>query len=357
MKVGFVFGTRPEILKVYPLVVEAKKRKIDYFVVHTNQHYSHEMDQIFFEELDMDEPNYNLGIGSGSHNLQLAKMLSGIDEILNIEEPTHIIVQGDTNSTLAGALAACKTKAKVCHIEAGLRSYDKDMPEEQNRIITDNISDYLFPVTKIQEEILLSEGIDKDKVHTVGNTIVDTLKLRSLSAKDNKTILKQYNVKENGYLLLTMHRPSNVDDANHLNQQIDNLESFSKEKELKVVWPIHPRAKKNLEIFNITLSEKFILTEPLGYNDFLSLILNSKVIITDSGGIQEEACILKKPCITIRENTERPETVEVGANYLVGRDLNKIQEAYTSLLSFNFDYKNPFGDGRSSEQIFNILQK
>lgn len=356
-KIAFIFGTRPEILKVYPLIKEAEARGVPHVLIHTNQHYSREMDKIFFEELGIRAPEYNLNVGSGSHNSQTAKMLLGLDEVLTKEKPSIIVVQGDTNSTLAGALAGSKLGIKVAHVEAGLRSYDREMPEEVNRIITDSISDYLFPVTEVQKKILLSEGINEDKVLVSGNTIVDTLILQRERAQENKTILKRFNLSEDNYFLLTMHRPSNVDDSETLKRILNTLNEIAEERNTQILWPIHPRTKQKIEQEGIDLPKQIKTCEPLGYKDFLSLIIHSHLILTDSGGIQEEACILMKPCVTLRKNTERPETVSVGANKLAFGSKEKIKEAVEYFDSCDKSWTNPFGDGKAAEKIMEALLK
>lgn len=357
MKLAFVFGTRPEILKIAPIVKEAQKRNISNILIHTNQHYSHEMDQVFFEELELKSPEYNLNVGSADHNIQTAKMLMGLDEIYKKEKPDIVIVQGDTNSTLSGALAASKLGVKIAHVEAGLRSYDKDMPEEINRILTDSISDFLFPVTEVQENILLNEGFSEDKILKVGNTIVDTLYDRLAKAKESKEILQKLNINLNDYFLLTMHRPSNVDNTDTLENIVRSLEIVSTEANKDIIWPIHPRTKSKIENEKINIPKNIILCNPLGYLDFLSLMLNSYMILTDSGGIQEEACILQKPCLTLRFNTERPETIDVGANLLVNNSLDKLINGINHFKNMSsYSWKNPFGDGTAAKKILDALK-
>lgn len=357
MKIAFVFGTRPEILKLSPLIKESINIGLETVIIHTNQHYSYELDEIFFEELDLPNPHYNLKVGSSDHNIQLSKMLVALDPIYKSEKPDFVFVQGDTNSTLAGALAAVKMGIKIAHVEAGLRSYDREMPEEINRILTDNISDYLFAVTEVQEKILESEGIDKSKVFCVGNTIVDTLFDRSPEAAKHIEALSKFQLQKNNYFLLTMHRPSNVDDSKKLVEILDNLNEISIKYDKPFLWPIHPRTKAKIEFEKIKVPESIILSEPLGYLDFLSLIINSNMIFTDSGGIQEEACILQKPCLTLRNNTERPETIEVGANYLVGNSLELMIGAIEKFKTKSLSWNNPFGQNNVSKRILDsILQ-
>lgn len=356
MKIAFIFGTRPEILKVAPIIKEAEKRNIENIIIHTNQHYSYEMDEIFFEELDLRNPDYNLKVGSANHNQQTARMLIELDKVLTQEMPDYVIVQGDTNSTLSGALAASKMGIKVAHVEAGLRSYDREMPEEINRIITDSISDRLFPVTKIQESILLAEGISAEKVQITGNTIVDTLKDRADTARENKGILQKLGLEAGNYFLVTMHRPSNVDNTETLVKMMENLAKLGRVEDKSLVWPIHPRTKSKISNEKINVPTEIKICDPLGYIDFLSLIINSELILTDSGGIQEEACILHKPCLTLRENTERPETVDVGANLIVGASYDKMLDGLRHFKARSLDWKNPFGDGTASAKILDSLK-
>src|SRR3989339_466416 len=354
MKIAIILGTRPEIIKLYSILKYCEKNNINYTLIHTNQHYSENMDQIFFEELNLPKPEYNLNIHSGTHGKQTGIMLEKIEEVLLKEKPTHVFVQGDTNSVLAGALAASKLNIKVCHIEAGLRSYDKNMPEEINRIVTDHVSDFLFCPTIKQKEILLSEGISEKKIFVTGNTIVDVI--YQIEKNLNSSILKKNNLIKNNYILLTMHRPSNVDNKEILSKQINNISKIARIYSTKVIFPIHPRTQKNIGKFNINVPKEIIIISPLGFKDLLALELNAKMIITDSGGIQEEACILNIPSLNLRENTERPECVEVGASRVVGSSYKKLEEGFKYYLKNRKKWNNPFGDGQAFQIIFNILK-
>lgn len=350
MKIAIVVGTRPEIIKMAPVIREIQQRQLDFIIIHSNQHYSENMDAIFFKELDLPAPQYNLGVGSGGHSNQTGNILIKIEPILEKERPDIVLAQGDTNTVMAAALAAHKLGIKVGHIEAGLRSYDKTMPEESNRIITDHISDFLFAVTQNQYEILAKEGIPKEKIFLVGNSIVDAVLQNKDLASQNSTILSKLNLTPREYCLFTAHRVSNVDSKSSLQEVLSIIESIP----YPVCWPIHLRALKKINEYKLTLPKNVIQSEPLGYLDFLQLEQNAKLIVTDSGGLQEEACILGVPCITIRENTERPETVEVGANQIVGRDLQKFKQALKNLPS---QWVNPFGDGTTSSQICDIIAR
>ncbi|CAB3289173.1 UDP-N-acetylglucosamine 2-epimerase [Methanocaldococcus lauensis] len=361
MKFTIVLGTRPEIIKLSPIIRVLEKTNIDWNIIHTNQHYSENMDKIFFDELNLPKPKYNLGIGSGTHGEQTGKMLIKVERVLLKEKPNVVIVQGDTNTVLSGALAASKLKIKIAHVEAGLRSFDRNMPEEINRVLTDHISDYLFAPTDIAKNNLLREGIKENKIFVVGNTIVDATLQNLKIAEKNENVKKFFNtLKNNGdYFLLTLHRSENVDNKKRLKNIIEGILYLTKIYDEHIIFPIHPRTKKRLEEFNLLNklknNEKINIIEPVGYLEFLMLEKNAKLILTDSGGIQEEACILKTPCITLRDNTERPETLSVGANILVGDDKEKLINAVNIMLNKNRNWENPFGDGKSGEKIVKIL--
>ena len=356
MKIGIIVGTRPEIIKMAPVIRECQKRNISYFIIHSNQHYSPEMDSVFFEELELPSPHYNLGVGSGLHSNQTGNILIKMEPILIDEKPDVVLVQGDTNTVLAGALAASKLNIKVGHIEAGLRSYDKTMPEETNRIMTDHISEYLFAVGPNQQAILKGEGITVEKIYTVGNTVSDSLFQHLEISAQKSNILKTLNVETGKYFLVTAHRASNVDVAANLLELLHLFDEMHANYTGTIVWPIHPRTQAKLKEFNIELPDYLQLIPPVGYLDFIQLQKHAKLILTDSGGIQEEACLLGVPSLTLRENTERPEAVEVGASELVGRNAEKAVKAAKQWLSRNsFSWDNPFGDGHVAEAILDII--
>ena len=357
MKVALVVGTRPEVIKMASLMLECEKQSIDYFVVHSNQHYSSDMDAIFFDELNLPAPRYNLNVGSGTHSNQTGNILIKVEPIFEKEMPDVVLVQGDTNTVLAAALTAAKLNIPVGHVEAGLRSYDRKMPEETNRIVTDHLSDYLFAVTKKQEKILLDEGKDSKKIHTVGNTVVDALRMNIELAQEKSNILQTNSLEKKNYFLMTAHRSSNVDTKPALEELFDLINAVLDKYEQNIVWPVHPRALKNIKEFNIEVPGRLKLIQPLGYLDFLQLQNNAKIVLTDSGGLQEEACALFVPCVTLRENTERPETIDVGANLLIGRDKEKCLEAMDTMLRTSTNWDNPFGDGTTAKQILNILKE
>lgn len=355
MNFAIVLGTRPEIIKLSPIIRECERRSIDYFILHTGQHYSYSMDKIFFEQLELSDAKYNLDIGSSSHGEQTGKMLVGIEKILQNEEPDIVLVQGDTNTVLAGALAASKLGIKVGHVEAGLRSYDRRMPEEINRVLADHCSDYLFAPTEKSKHILLEEGIWNDKIFVTGNTIVDAVCKNVKIAESTVNVLKELHLKPKGYFLLTLHRQENVDDKERFEGILKGLELISNEFGLPIIFPIHPRAKKRMTEFNI-LSKDIILIEPIDFLRFLQLEKNAMLVLTDSGGVQEETCILKVPCVTMRDSTERPETLEVGSNILAGTDPEKILECTKKMTIKRNNWINPFGNGKSSEKIIDILE-
>lgn len=366
MKIGIVLGTRPEIIKLSPVIRELEKLKenIDYFVIHTNQHYSENLNRVFFKELNLPEPKYNLKVGSASHGKQTGMMLEGIEDVLIREKPEIVVVQGDTNTTLAGALASTKLGIEVAHVEAGLRSYDRSMPEEINRVLTDHISNYLFVPTEVAEENLRREGITEN-VFLVGNTVVDATFQNIKIAEEKKEEIFEGEmldiVKGGDYFLLTIHRAENTDNSRKLKSIVEGILKVAEYYDETVIFPLHPRTEGKLKEYHLwdklKKNKNIKMLEPTGYFKFLILEKYAKLILTDSGGVQEEACILKVPCITLRKNTERPETLEVGSNILVDIERENILEAVDSMLRRNRNWENPFGDGRSGERIVKILSE
>ena len=354
MKAAIILGTRPEIIKMSPIIRELEFQEIDYFILHTGQHYSYSMDRIFFKELNLPEPKYNLDVGSGTHAEETAKILIGVERLLIEEKPDVVLVEGDTNSVLAGALAAVKLHVKVGHVEAGLRSYDREMPEETNRVLTDHMSDYLFAPTEGARRNLLREGVAESKIFVTGNTIVDVVQNSGLLNKPYST-LKDLKVVGTDYFLVTAHRQENVDDRERFKGILDGLRLVGEEFGISLIYPIHPRAKKKISEFELN-AEGITLIEPVGYLDFLRLESGAKLILTDSGGIQEEACILGVPCVTLRDNTERPETLEVGSNVLAGTRPEEIVKMTRIMLGKSKGWKNPFGDGEAGKTIVKILR-
>lgn len=360
MKIGIVLGTRPEIIKMAPILMMCQKEGIDYFVLHTGQHYSKEMDDQIFKDLELLTPKYNLGVGGQPYRKQVGIMTKEIEKILSKEQPDIVLVQGDTISVLAGALAAKKLGVKVGHHEAGLRSHDTSMLEEVNRVIVDHLSDYLFTPTPDALKNLHQEGRDPSKIFFTGNTIVDAVLQNIDIAKRKSNVLKELELESKKYVLVTAHRAENVDKPEKLAEILKGIEIIQSAVGLTVVFPIHPRTEAKVKEFNITMPKNVKFINPVGFLDFLQLENNAKMVITDSGGVQEECFILKVPCITIRENTERPETIEYGANILVGTNPDKMLSAAKEFISKDFkwnNWDNPFGDGKASERILEILKK
>jgi len=356
-----VFGTRPEIIKLSPVIRELVGRRRGFVLVHTGQHYSYEMDRVFFEELELPEPDYRLDVGlkARTHGEQVGLMLIEIEKILLKEKPRVVIVQGDTNTTLAGALSARKLNSmKIAHVEAGLRSYNWEMPEEINRIIVDHISDILFAPTVKAKENLLREGIPESRIHLVGNTVSDAVHQNLEIAKRKSRILGKLGVKKGRYFLLTLHRAENVDHKDRLASILEGVRLVKENfPEYDIVFPIHPRTKKRVKEFRLEeYLRDLLVIDPVGYLDFLMLEANARLILTDSGGAQEEACILKVPCVTLRTETERPETVEIGANIVAGRDPNNILKSVKIMLSKERDWINPYGVN-VSQKIVSILEE
>jgi len=335
LKVSIILGTRPEIIKMSPIVRECERMHLDYFILHTGQHYSYNMDRVFFEQLELPQAKYNLDVGSGTQGKQTADMLIGIEKVLQKEIPDVVLVEGDTNTVLAGALAAAKLGIKVGHIEAGLRSYDRSMPEETNRILTDHCSDYLFAPTSTSKQILLHEGLLQKNVFMVGNTIVDAVKQNITIAQTKTQIQSKLNL-QNEFMLATSHRQENVDSKFHFKNLIKGLQLIQNEFKIPLIYPVHPRARKQLQLFGINPTG-LTLVEPLNYLEFLQLESKAKLVLTDSGGVQEETCILKVPCVTLRENTERPETIDVGSNLLAGTSPNRILAAAKTMTNKNIN--------------------
>lgn len=357
MKISIILGTRPEIIKMAPIVKELQKWNVGFFILHTNQHYSRNLDALFFQELKLPKPKYNLRIGSGTHAQETGKMLIGIEKILLKEKPSIVLVEGDTNTVLAGALAASKLHIKIGHIEAGLRSKDKRMPEEINRILTDHLSDFLFAPTKKAKQNLILEGINSKKIFVVGNTIVDAVWQHLKMAIQKSKILEKLSLESKQYFLLTLHREENADDRSRLTDILKGLAEIYRKYKLPIVYPIHPRTKKRIKEFNLKIPQGLKIISPLGYLDFLLLEKEALLILTDSGGVQEEACILKVPCVTLRENTERPETLKVGSNILAGTSPQLMLKSVGKMLQKPRRWMQPFGKGNSSRKILNILMK
>jgi UDP-N-acetylglucosamine 2-epimerase (non-hydrolysing) len=349
-----VLGTRPEIIKMSPVIRECEKRELDFFILHTGQHYTREMDQAFFDDLELPQPKYNLDVGSGPHGFQTGKIMAGIEKILMKERPDTVLVQGDTNTVLAGALATVKLHIKLGHVESGLRSFDRNMPEEINRVVTDHIADYLFAPTRIAEQNLLNEGIDNSKIFVTGNTIVDAVFQNLEIASKKSDIISKMQLSPKEYFLVTLHRAENVDLKERLQSIIGGLEALKFRYDMPVIFPIHPRTEKRMMEFGIS-PNGIGLIKPIGYLDFLQLQAQSTLVLTDSGGLQEESCILGVPCVTLRDNTERPETLHVGSNILAGTDSERIINAARKMTALDTKWENPFGNGKSAEKIVDAI--
>jgi UDP-N-acetylglucosamine 2-epimerase (non-hydrolysing) len=356
MKISIVLGTRPEIIKFSPIIRECTRLNQDFFILHTGQHYSYSLDKVFFQQLELPETEYNLDVGSGTHAEQTGKMIIGIEKVLLKEKPNVVLVEGDTNTVLAGALSAAKLGIRVGHVEAGLRSYDRKMPEEINRVLADHCSDLLFAPTLKSKSTLLGEGISEDKVFVTGNTIVDAVyqNIEIIRRKAEKERLR--GMKKGGYFAVTVHRQENVDNPQRFHDILKGLEALHKEFDCPIIYPIHPRAKKKLREFNLK-PRGVEVVNPLDYLSFLQLENNAKLVLTDSGGVQEETCILRVPCVTLRDNTERPETLEVGSNVLAGTNPDAIIAKVHSMLNKRRRWKNPFGDGKAAHRIVRILRE
>ncbi len=372
-----VAGARPNFMKIAPLIREIEKynsdrgkgnTKIIPFLVHTGQHYDDKMSKIFFEDLEIPRPDIDLEIGSATHAVQTAKIMIEFEKVCIEEKPDLVIVVGDVNSTLACSLVAVKLGIRIAHIEAGLRSFDKYMPEEINRIITDSVSDYLFTSCEDANANLRREGVSDDKIFFVGNMMVDTLLFHRDKA-DKSNILEKLNLSMNGhinnYAVLTLHRPSNVDDKETFSRIVESLKHIS--KSIPIIFPAHLRTQKQIETFNmqdyfeysssLNHTGKIQIIEPLGYLDFLKLTSNAKLVLSDSGGIQEETTILGVPCLTIRENTERPVTITEGTNILVGTSSEKITTNAMKILNGGEKAGRipKFWDGKAAKRVVSAL--
>jgi len=359
VKIVSVAGARPNFMKIAPLMAAfAEAPGIEPMLVHTGQHYDERMSELFFRQLGIPEPEVNLGVGSGSHAVQTAEIMRAFEPIVTEHAPDAVLVVGDVNSTIACGLVAVKLGVKLVHVEAGLRSFDRTMPEEVNRILTDAISDLLFVTEKSGRENLLNEGVAAERIFVVGNVMIDTL-LSNRDKAEASTILADLALEAGGYAALTLHRPANVDDPVVLGRLLDALEVI--QRDMPIIFPIHPRTRKNLAASamgdRVAGMGNLRLLDPIGYLDFLKLMASAKVVLTDSGGIQEETTILKVPCITLRENTERPITVEVGSNCIVGTDPQRILTAYRHTLNGRRqECQIPeMWDGQAAQRIARIL--
>ena len=360
LKVLNIVGARPNFMKIAPIYAEMKRRDSEFMpmIVHTGQHYDAAMSDSFFIDLGMPKPDVHLNVGSASHAVQTAKIMMEFEPIVLEHKPDWVLVVGDVNSTIACTLVCAKLGIKVAHVEAGLRSFDRTMPEEINRILTDSISDLLLTPSPDGNENLKKEGIADEKVKLVGNVMIDSL-LRNLKIAESSIIREELNLTENEYAVMTLHRPSNVDDKETFSGLLEALLEIS--EKLPIIFPAHPRTRGKIEEFGFSeqvQKSNIKLIEPLGYLDFMRLYSGAKLVLTDSGGLQEETTALGIPCLTLRENTERPITIEMGTNILVGTNPNKIRQTAFEILSNDVkkDAKIPLlWDGKTAERICDAL--
>ena len=355
MKILHVVGARPNFMKVAPILAQLKQRAgVTQVLVHTGQHYDAKMSDVFFQDLGMPDPDVHLGVGSGSHAQQTAKVMVEIEPVLLREKPDLVVVAGDVNSTLAVALVASKLGIGIAHVESGLRSRDWSMPEEINRVVVDRISDLLFTPSRDGDENLAREGVDPRRVFFVGNVMIDSLRAALPRARESR-IHEQLGIERGHYALATLHRPANVDEPRQLQRLFGALSEIA--AELPIVFPIHPRTRARLEAAQVPLGKGIKLVDPQGYLDFLALTEGARLVLTDSGGIQEETTALGVPCLTMRDNTERPVTVEVGTNQLVGSDPAKVVPAAREILQGRARKGQvpELWDGRAAERIADVL--
>jgi len=355
MKIVAVVGARPNFMKIAPLLWEVQRRRgVEVFLVHTGQHYDERMSRLFFEELEIPRPNANLEVGSGSHAVQTAEVMRRFEPVLLEQQADAVVVVGDVNSTIACALVAVKLGVPVAHVEAGLRSFDRTMPEEINRTLTDAISHWLFVTERSGVENLRHEGVPEGRIHFVGNVMIDTL-LACRARSEASTILEGLSLAGRSYAVLTLHRPSSVDHPETLHALLAAIERL--QGELPIVFPVHPRTRKALDGWIHRPMPGLNLTDPLGYLDFMKLVAHARLVLTDSGGIQEETTVLGVPCLTLRNNTERPATVEQGTNTLVGLDPDRIVSCGLRALGTTPGPTRvpDLWDGRAAARILDIL--
>lgn len=362
LKILNIAGARPNFMKVAPIYAEMKRRAAEFqpMIVHTGQHYDAAMSDAFFDDLGMPKPDIYLGVGSGSHAVQTAKIMTEFEPVVLEHKPDWVLVVGDVNSTIACALVCAKLGIKIAHVEAGLRSRDRGMPEEINRILTDSISDLLFTTSQDADENLRAEGIPAERVRFVGNVMIDSL-LEHLKISENSTVRTDLGIIEREYAVMTLHRPSNVDERDVFGGILDALLSVA--QRLPIIFPVHPRTRAKIEEFGFSeriATSNIRLIDPLGYLDFMRLYSGARLVLTDSGGLQEETTVLGIPCLTLRHNTERPITIEMGTNILVGTDPEKIRAAAAEALDSGVAVDTkipPLWDGKAAARICVELQR
>jgi UDP-N-acetylglucosamine 2-epimerase (non-hydrolysing) len=363
VKVLSVVGARPNFMKIAPIAAELSRAGIGHYLVHTGQHYDQNMSKLFFDQLGIPKPDIDLGVGSGTQVGQTAEIMRLIEPVLEREKPEMVIVVGDVTSTMAATITAVKMGIPVSHVESGLRSFDRTMPEEINRLLTDSIADYHFTTEESANANLLREGVAKERIFFVGNTMIDTLLKHLERANAESSILEQVGVPPQGYGVVTLHRPSNVDNPGGLSRLLEALSQIA--GELPLIFPVHPRTRNRISEYGLdhlvstaqSGGSRLVLTDPLGYLDFLKLMKESRLVLTDSGGIQEETTVLGVPCLTVRENTERPVTVEVGTNILVGCDPAALVASAAEVLAGagKKGTTPPLWDGHAAQRIVSII--
>jgi UDP-N-acetylglucosamine 2-epimerase (non-hydrolysing) len=354
MKVFNAAGARPNFMKIAPIIEAMRRAGIDQRLIHTGQHYDEGMSEVFFRELGIPSPDAHLGAGSGTHAEQTARAMVAFEKLLSESRPDLVVVVGDVNSTMACTIAAAKMGVPVAHVEAGLRSFDRTMPEEINRVVTDALADLLFTTSRDADENLKREGVDPGRIHFVGNVMIDTLLKHRAEALALDT-LSRLNAEPGRYALVTLHRRSNVDDAAVLGGILEALHSIS--RTMPVIFPMHPRTRQQVAGFGLELAGLRVV-EPFGYLDFLNLTANAGLVLTDSGGLQEETAVLGVPCLTLRHNTERPVTIAHGTNVLCGPDRDRILEAAGRVMAGSWRAAGPpeLWDGRAAARIVDIVR-
>ena len=355
--IATIIGTRPEIIKMAPVVKALDKLDAEHVLVHSGQHYDLMMDGIFFKELGLRDPNHRFEINELPPHRQIASTIEHIGEV--VRDADMVIVQGDTNTTVSGAILANKLGKPLGHVEAGIRSYDKTMPEEVNRIMADQLSTMLFSPTATAKRNLERENIRKG-IHVVGNSVVDALIQNMRIAERTSRALQDHGMESGSYFLMTFHRAENVDNQTKLKSVLTALPMIARQTGRKVLFPMHPRTRRRIEEFkleDLLAAPGLSIIGPVGYFDTLILEKNAALILTDSGGLQEEACILRVPCVTLRENTERPETLEIGCNILAGTSARRITAAVRRQLKIRRKWRNPYGDGTTGEKIATLVSR
>lgn len=354
MKLAAAVGTRPELVKMAPIIRAAAHAGIDLVVIHTGQHYAADMSDVFFEQLELPQPHHNLAVGSGTHAYQIGTMLLRLEQILAAENPDIVLVEGDTNTVLAAAVTANKMGLRVGHVEAGLRSHDRTMPEEVNRILVDHLADELYAPTAAAARNLELEGIPAGRITITGNTVVDEV-LHNLTRALQVPSSVAGTADGRAYALATVHRAENTDDPDRLRGIIDGLQLVGMRLGLEVLLSLHPRTADRLRLNRIPIRAPIRSLAPVGYFESIALQARATIVLTDSGGLQEEACTLGVPCVTLRDNTERPETIEVGANQLAGTKPEDILAAARVMVGRRGEWVNPFGDGRAGARIISHI--